>query len=160
MTELAAIDVLEMIQKDIVKNNARRQDVRLVDGVKIKLEPGDVIQQGDIYLTYYPIKEYPKSRLGSEIKDTRQIVPSGIEVKGAMNDGERGSQHVVLPGPKIFNRKKKVSDLQGPIIMAPEGLYLSHPEHPHDDIRQPGVFEVHYQQDKAFAEREARRRAD
>ena len=44
----SALATLEKIQADVDRNRARRQEVRLVDGVDRKLARGDVIQQGDV----------------------------------------------------------------------------------------------------------------
>jgi hypothetical protein len=107
-------------------------------------------RQGDVYLRRHALEAQHTLPIGGEAPTT-QLAP-GTTI---------GSRHIVeTPSAKVHLRKD-ATPLQGPIVVAPEGLLISHPKHADFDIRLPGCYEVTFPQDMDAAEREEiRRRRD
>jgi len=103
---------------------------------------GKLIRQGDIMLKRHPLG----TNLGTGAKAPRQLAP-GAEV---------GSRHIVRAGPEVLLRLK-ATELQGPVIVAPDGFYLEHPKHADFDVRLPGEYEVIFQLDLSAATLQRRR---
>ena len=103
---------------------------------------GCMIRQGDVMLTRHPLDKAITGTLTTNM----QLAP-GASV---------GSRHILRAGDlKVYARAGNV--LEGPLVVAPNGLYLEHPTHADVDCRLPGVYEVTYPRDFA-AEGIARRR--
>ena len=107
-----------------------------------------VARQGDVYLRRLPLEaEFAREM---KLAETRQIAPGDTP----------GSRHVLNEGPQIFNFTD-AGPLEGPVIRAPEGFYLSHPTHGDIDCRLPGTYVVTFPVDKRAEELgEIRRRRD
>jgi len=125
-------------------------EVRLVDGQTVDMPYGKVIRQGDVYLRRLPLEQADVSQLTQRKPSDRQIAP-GATV---------GSRHLVTNADAtIYDRQG--TELEGPIILAPNGLYLAHPKHADFDIRLPGAYECTFPVDEAARELgEIRRRRD
>jgi len=125
-------------------------DTRVVDGIKVDLPYGKVARQGDVYIRRLRIEDVDVSKYKLLPASSRKIV-TGNTV---------GSRHVVTSeGVKIYDRGG--DELQGPVIIAEDGFYLSHPKHADFDIRLPGAYECSFPVDQHALELgEIRRRAD
>jgi hypothetical protein len=110
---------------------------------------GKVIRQGDVYLRRLPIDEHVRHAGPAK---TRQLAPGT----------STGSRHVVTEdrGAQVLDRQDP-GPLDGPLVLAPSGFYLSHPKHADIDCRAPGCYEVTFPVDKHAEELgEIRRLAD
>jgi hypothetical protein len=127
------------------------------------LELGQVIHQGDVYLHRVPENHPHGERLGTRqvaIGDTvgaRHVVEGNVEVfKGtrfpdAMRDllwapraprlGELGPVDPLDPTQSSFGF------LCGPLVVAYDSFYLTHPEHAKHEL-PAGVYQVTYQQER------------
>ena len=98
---------------------------------------GDEVRQGDIYITRIPGVPH-----GAELVEspTRQLAPGTTQ----------GSRHCLrsLDGVKVY-RMRNAGPLDGPIIDAPGGCTIDHPEHGNRTL-PGGTYAVTYQ--RAFAE--------
>lgn len=103
---------------------------------------GEVLHQGDVYLTRVP-KTWPRG----DLLGTRQIAV-GTNV---------GSRHVVEGDVKVYAGKRlpdgfnlpdgaQISDLLGPVVEAGSETILTHPEHAHHALAE-GDYQVTYQWD-------------
>jgi hypothetical protein len=99
---------------------------------------GDLARQGDIYCRH--IGDTVPVGCVEVTKPSDQLAPGT----------SRGSRHCIgNMGEVTVYRLPNPNALQGPVIDAPEGLRVTHPEH--GDIEHgPGVYLVTYQRD--FAE--------
>jgi hypothetical protein len=130
------MDALEVWREIQEAARGHRPDVRRV----ATMEPGDVVRQGDVYLTCVA------------------ALPAGLR---RARDGQlalgstQGSRHVLRgDAARIGWPPASRSPLQGPYIDSPEErVYVAHPEHGHLDL-PPGRYSVTYQRDYA-REREA-----
>jgi hypothetical protein len=111
---------------------------------------GDVLQQGDVYLTCVPAS-WPRGELRGE----RQIAV-GTNI---------GSRHVVEGDVKVYAGKKlpdgfklpegaQVEDMLGPVVKAGSETILTHPEHAHHVLPE-GCYQVTYQWDMTTQRRVA-----
>lgn len=148
---------MEIDVYDVVANEDQR--VRKHNIVK----EGDVIPQGDIYLTRISDdvlegrqtmqktlnKQWSDFRFGKMGKETqnRQLVP----------DNTMGSRHIVEGEVTIYAPGHDRHALEGPVIVAGERFMLTHPEHASHSIPE-GTYQVTYQRD--YTSEEARRVMD
>lgn len=127
-------------------NQHKTAGVRVVKAMATETQAGpqgiDSIRQGDIYITR--LDELPQ---GLTPATTNQLAPGTTQ----------GSRHVVRHQDGVTVYSRGGDALTGPVIDAPQGCYIEHPEHGHIDIRCGGVYSVTYQ--RAYAE-ELRRVAD
>ena len=102
------------------------------------MDVGDVVRQGDIYITR--IQSLPRGA---------KLVPS----KAQLAPGEtRGSRHCLrsLDGLQMY-QVEHANVLDGPIIVAKQGCAIDHPEHGNIVLNEPGgIYAITYQ--RAFAE--------
>ena len=98
------------------------------------LPMGCTIRQGDVMLT--------RRALGHS--DSVKTVPT--ENRQLAPGDSIGSRHVLRAGPSVFTRLEATA-LQGPLVEAPNGIYLEHPTHGDIDCRLPGCYEVTYPRD-------------
>ena len=102
----------------------------------------EAIRQGDIYIT----------RLDGMPQGNHKLFGSRQLAEG----NTKGSRHVIREQSdvKIYSPEgMNINDagdfvgsvLQGPVIDAPNGFYLEHPDHGDIDMRQGGVFRITYQ---------------
>ena len=137
------------IEKVTNTSTANKDDsVRVVKAMLTESEcrergkPIDAIRQGDIYITR--LDELP---VGLKPAKTNQLAPGSTQ----------GSRHVVRADAGVVVYERKGDALTGPVISAPEGFRIDHPEHGDIAIECGGVYGVNYQ--RAHAE-ELRRVAD
>ena len=109
-----------------------------------KIEVGQAIRQGDIYLT----RINDGHPVGKRRKD-HQLAPGTSQ----------GSRHIVEgAGVKVFEpgplRSSLVAPdaLLGPIIVAEQAFAVTHPEHAHFDL-PPGTYQCTFQKDARTLER-------
>ena len=103
----------------------------------------EALRQGDIYVTR--LRELPADLQKYE---GNQLAPGNTQ----------GSRHVLVSKADVkLHARKSANALQGPVIEAPTGFEIDHPEHGNLDITQGGIYAVTYQ--RAHAE-ELRRVAD
>jgi len=128
-------------------------ETRVIDGEDVDLPYGYNARQGDAYIQRLPIDEVDVS--GFAPTTERQIAP-GKTV---------GSRHVVTTADDssrpadIYDRGG--NELTGPVIVAPQGFYLSHPQHADIDFRLPGAYLCTFPADEKARELgEIRRRMD
>jgi len=134
-----------------ISSSARRganPETRVIDGTDVDLPYGYYARQGDVYIQRLPIDEVDVS--GFEPTTERQIAP-GTAI---------GSRHVVTSeNVQIYDRGG--DELTGPVIVAPQGFYLSHPKHADMDIRLHGAYLCTFPVDEKARELgEIRRRMD
>lgn len=115
-----------------------------------RLDLGDVLHQGDVYL-HRVADDHPR---GAEL-GTRKV---------AVGEGE-GSNHIVEGEVEVYHGTKfppiviqdwalENPDCLGPVIVAANECVLTHPKHAHH--RMPaGVYQVTYQRDEATKRRVA-----
>lgn len=125
-------------------------ETRVVDGQSVDLPYGKYVRQGDVYLQRLPIDQVDVSQFKLLPATHRQVAP-GTTV---------GSRHVVLSQDvEMYDRGG--DELTGPVLLAPNGLYLAHPKHADMDIRLPGAYCVTFPVDEQARELgEIRRRRD
>ena len=115
-----------------------------------KMQVGDVVRQGDLYLEL--LAGVPK-------KHGKRTTNAQLAI------GEtQGSRHVIDPRPtglEVFSPPAGATALEGPIVVSRrERIRLTHPEHGNFDL-PPGVYRVTYQRDFAKERaQELRRVAD
>lgn len=100
-------------------------------------------QQGDLY--FYRLQTLPQG--------ARQDTHAGGQLAPGSTQGAR---HCVDPTRVRLYRLPHPSALDGPLIEAPEGITVTHPEHGHI-VLPPGLYGVTFQ--RSFAD-ELRRVAD
>ena len=139
----------EAIKKVTDTSSANKDEsVRTVKAMMTESEceglgkPVDAIRQGDIYITR--LDELPG---GLKPAKTNQLAPGNTQ----------GSRHVVRADAGVVVYERQGDALTGPVISAPEGCHIEHPEHGDIAIKCGGVYGVTYQ--RAHAE-ELRRVAD
>ena len=126
-----ATTVYETIQRTA---NEKRTDAPKTVGSLARL---DYTRQGDVY--FWSIEKVPAGAI-------RESKPSGQLAPGTT----QGSRHCVAdPSAVTMYRLESPNALQGPIIDAPNGVTITHPEHGHQTLG-PGVYAVTYQ--RAYAE--------
>lgn len=93
--------------------------------------------QGDVAVVYLGTKK-PKDL---EVdKPVRQLAPGTT----------RGSRHMLENLEECtFFKHKQSNPLLGPVILAPNGIEVSHPEHGNITIKESGYYEIRYQRDYA-----------
>ena len=89
---------------------------------------GNTVRQGDVMLTRHPLGTEFK-QVGAET-DNHQLAPGSTA----------GSRHILRRGPMIQSRVG-ASVLTGPVVVAPVGFYL---EHPDDALKK--LFDIHSDQ--------------
>ena len=114
------------------------------------LDIGQGVHQGDVYLLRVA-DDWPMGKL----MGTRQVAV-GTSI---------GSRHIAEGETvEVFEGKKlpdfvtvpewsEAAEILGPVVKAPHGLVLTHPEHAHHDIRQAGTYQVINQLDYATRRR-------
>lgn len=114
------------------------------------LAVGQGIHQGDIYMIRVD-DDHPRGTLrGSRqvaVGDTigsRHIVEGDVTVY----EGVRLPSCMKVPSNELSARL-------GPVVVAPSGCVLTHPEHAYHDIRQGGTYQVVYQLDMVTRHRVA-----
>ena len=114
-----------------VKNHS---DIRVI----AKMEIGQAIRQGDVYVT--KIKEIPPEF-------------SMPTMKAQVVDGTtKGSRHELEMTPSLrIMKNPNATALQGPCFSSSETVNLLHPEHAHFQL-PAGCYSITYQQDFASAE--------
>lgn len=109
-----------------------------------RLEVGQALMQGDVYMIRVA-DDHPRGKL----RGSRQV---------AVGDTV-GSRHIAEGDVEVFEGAKlppcmkrvardEVSARLGPVVVAPQGFVLTHPEHAHHDVRQAGVYQVIFQYDE------------
>lgn len=111
-----------------------------------RLEVGDVIHQGDVYL-HRVADEHPRG----ELLGTRQIAVGTTVGSRHIVEGERVSVFAGARLPAWFG-KDAPADLLGPVVVAEAPFVLTHPEHAHHRL-PAGVYQTTYQQDYATQQR-------
>ena len=109
------------------------------------MSPGDAWAQGDVLLVC--LKNPPKNL--EQVKNPAlQLAPGETQ----------GSRHCLesLAGVKVWRRRNDRNPLDGPILEAPAGVRVNHPEHG-DVSLPPGWYEVLYQ--RALSDEAELRRA-
>lgn len=123
----------------ITKSSERHKSegVRVVKAMRTESQGDtiDAIRQGDIYITR--LDALPK---GLKPAKNNQLAPGNTQ----------GSRHVVRADVDVRVLERSGDVLTGPVIDAPNGCYVEHPEHGDIDIQCGGVFSVTYQ--RAHAE--------
>lgn len=99
-------------------------------------------QQGDLY--FFKLHALPKDA-------AREVSPSGQLAPGMT----QGSRHCVDLSTVTLYRLTNGDVLDGPLIDAPEGVLITHPEHGHL-VFPPGVYGVTFQ--RAYADADDLRR--
>lgn len=137
-----------------ITNQPPLPELRVLDEHKI----GAAIHQGDVYI-HCVAKNHPRGKawgsnqvaVGTTVGSRHVAEGEGVEVFA----GEKL--------PKTFDKAKmpwlaNLTEEQvnriflGPVIVAPKGFRLTHPEHAHHDCPE-GVYQVTYQGDPRTAER-------
>lgn len=126
-----AIKTLEKVRRtaDVHKHPSVRRAGSLGDF--------DYVRQGDIYLHKLPALPMGVKRAS---KPSAQVAPGSTQ----------GSRHCIGDLSKVtIYEMPNANALQGPIIEAPQGFTMEHPEHGHQQL-EAGVYAVTFQ--RAFAE--------
>jgi len=129
---ITAEDALSKIESHVALPELRTEVAKI----------GEVLHQGDVYLTRVP-KTWPRG----DLLGTRQIAV-GQQI---------GARHVVEGDVKVYAGKKlpagfklpegaQESDLLGPVVEAGGETILTHPEHAHHALSE-GCYQVTYQWD-------------
>jgi hypothetical protein len=116
-----------------------RPDTRVIK----KIEVGQAIRQGDIYVTRLADE---RVRHGGETAE-RQLAPGTT----------RGSRHCVEGNVEVYLPAAGDGRLTGPLIVARDRFTVTHPEHAHFSL-PPGAYRVTYQRD--FNRQEVERVSD
>jgi hypothetical protein len=124
MTTLTAKEVFAKIEKQAKTSPA---DTRVIRAIAVD----EFIRQGDIYLT----RIADDAPLPKDLSKTRQLAPGNT----------KGSRHIVEGEVTIYERKSGTV-LDGPIVDAPNGFTLTHPEHA-NFVMPPGRYSATYQRD-------------
>lgn len=133
---LTALEVFEKIEERS-KSSIKKELIR------DKMEIGQYVRQGDIYITRIP-------KITSNIEvESRQLAPGFT----------KGSRHIVIDSPKIklfkgyfgpshFKGLNFPEFAKGPQIKADVDLVITHPEHAHIKLLiGPACYQVTYQID-------------
>jgi hypothetical protein len=99
-----------------------------------RMEPGEAVRQGDLYLIR--LAKLPKGLARME-DPSPQLVPGRT----------RGSRHVITPDTFpacVLYAPARPTEFDGPVIDAVAAFEVSHPEHGHF-ILPAGVYAVRYQ---------------
>lgn len=135
---------------DVIVDKAVEQVSRQAETIRSDEEqvisvmtPGDEVRQGDIYVTM--LRSMPKG--AKRLPMQAQLAPGNTQ----------GSRHCLRSADGIaLYAAPEAGPLDGPIIEAPNGCAIDHPEHG-NIVLPEGVYAVTFQ--RAFAE-ELRRVAD
>ena len=108
-----------------------------------RLETGSVIHQGDVYLHRVDDAHPRGARRGS-----RQVALGTSVGSRHVAEGENVDVFEGVALPPWVNARGDVDrrDLLGPLVVAPRGLVLTHPEHAHHELPS-GTYQVTYQVD-------------
>lgn len=110
-----------------------------------RVEVGTVaIHQGDVYLTRVP-DDHPRGAL----LGTRQVAVGNSVGARHVAEGDGVQVFEGRQYPKGFKEPEGVREqaMLGPVVVVPEVMTLTHPEHAHHEVRQPGAYQVTYQLD-------------
>lgn len=133
-TQTSAAEAVEKITKSVPDHA-----VRVVDSIEV----GDVVHQGDVY-----VHRVEDSHPRGESIGTRQVAVGSTVGARHVADGD-GVE--VLAGKSLPSWVRCAPDVPesaylGPVIVAPKGLTLTHPEHAHH-VLPSGTYQVTYQVD-------------
>jgi len=108
-----------------------------------RIEPGQVLHQGDVYLTRVADGWPRGERLG-----TQQVAVGSTVGARHVAEGEAVEVYAGVKLPKALVCAEDVPEeaYLGPVVVAPEGFTLTHPEHA-DHVCPAGVYQVTYQVD-------------
>ena len=122
-----------------IENARPEPDVRVCR----RIEVGQVLHQGDVYLTSVPADWPRAARLGTRQVAVGTTIGSRHVAEG---DGVEVCAGVKLPDALRCAADVPESAYLGPVVVAPEGFTLTHPEHAHH-VCPAGVYQVTYQVD-------------
>lgn len=130
----------EVLARIEAAGTAAQQDVRVCRSVQVGKCPA---HQGDVYL-HRVAADHPRgAKLGTRQVAVGTTVGSRHVVEG---DGVEVYAGVKLPGAVKPWPDVPESAYLGPVVVAPEGLTLTHPEHAHHRLPS-GCYQVTYQVD-------------
>lgn len=130
------LEKIEQIEKHMADTEVR---------ITRRMEVGQAIQQGDVYVVRVPDDHPRGERLG-----TQQLAVGSATGARHMIEGGDLFQGSAFPA----GMKNEVPDCLGPVVVAPGECTLGHPEHP--DHRFPaGTYQTIYQLDHARRRRVA-----
>ena len=136
------LQTLERIQTSARKGASPKTRVIKTDA---QFPVGKYIRQGDVMIRRLPIED-ASNYDNLQVTNDRQIAPGTTE----------GSRHIAEGNIRVMARTG--NPLEGPVIIAPEGFYISHPKHGHFDVGVAGCYEVTFPRD--LAQEELARRRD
>jgi len=117
---------------------AAAEAIDLAKTQTLALDEGQSVQQGDVYITLVSKDFKTAPANANELKPVPvQLAPGAT----------RGSRHCLATteGITAFSLNKP-KECDGPLLLAPNGLEVVHPEHADFILTTPGLYAVTYQQ--------------
>jgi hypothetical protein len=109
-----------------------------------RLEIGQVVQQGDVYLHRVAASHPPGRQLG--VGSVQIALGTGNGARHMAEGAVRVFAGVRLPEGVKAPMDVRPEEILGPVIVADESWRLTHPEHPHHRL-PAGCYQVTYQYD-------------